>query len=89
MNTLYNTKIWSGALQIASPRSEIHKLRLAFLSLWLAIEFNVPGTGLLSRNRTTIGAGELNGCVRDGNRCDLTARGTGNIELDYMVTDIG
>src|SRR5699024_438260 len=36
---------------------------------------NLPGNVLLSRNvsPTTIGAKELNFCVRHGNRCDLFA----------------
>src|SRR3989344_4330541 len=38
--------------------------------------------GLLSRDRspTTIGAGRLNGCVRNGNRCDPSAEDTRTLD---------
>ena len=35
--------------------------------------FNLPSDVLLSHLRTTIGARELNFCVRYGNRCGLSA----------------
>ena len=61
--------------------------------LW--INKNLPGNVLLSRDvsPTTIGARELNFCVRYGNRCDLSAivtRQTGNIpsKLDRHEEEI-
>lgn len=44
------------------------KITPIVIGVILFIEPIVPGTDLLSRNRTTIGAGGLNGCVRDGTR---------------------
>ena len=43
--------------------------------------FNIPGTDLLSQAKlSTIGADELDFCVRDGNRYILIAKNAGNIK---------
>ena len=41
----------------------------------------LPGTGVPS----TIGVGELNFCVRDGNRCGLSAKTTGKLMNIFRV----
>ena len=51
-----------------------------------AYKIILPGDVLLSRDvsPTTIGAGELNDCVRHGNRCGLSAIVTGQCGFSYI-----
>ena len=59
--------------------------------LWNGIK-KLPGGVLLSRDvsPTTIGAGELNCCVRHGNRCGLSAIAAGQCACDtHMVSQWG